>query len=120
MKPEQTNFAKGMDAEEHAAEYMLRQGYEVLARRYKTKGGEIDLIARRKKQICFVEVKVRQTETEALEAVTPRTQKRIEAAALYFISMHPEYADCDMRFDVIAITRPFKILHLDNAWEARS
>ena len=120
FKINQTNHAKGADAETMAADYLARQGYDIIARRYKTKFGEIDLIARRKNTLCFVEVKIRQTDEDALTSVTARSQKRIENAALHFIALHPEYTDYDMRFDVVAISKPFKILHLDNAWQARS
>lgn len=119
-RDDQTSYAKGLGAEDTAAEFLLKAGYNIIARRYKTKFGEIDLIAQRGTTLCFVEVKIRQTESEALESVTPRSQKRIELSALHFIATHESYANCDMRFDVIAITKPFKILHLDNAWEARS
>jgi putative endonuclease len=120
MKAKLTNFAKGIGAEEDAAVYLIKKGYEIIARRYKTKLGEIDMIAKKKNLICFVEVKIRQTETEALESINFKTQQRIENAALHFISTHPEYSDFEMRFDVIAISKPFQIRHLDNAWQARS
>jgi putative endonuclease len=116
----ETNYAKGFQAEEAAANYLIKKGFEILRHRYKTKLGEIDLIARHKNVLCFVEVKVRQSEVEALESINTKTQKRIENAALLFLAENPEYAECDMRFDVIGITKPFKIHHLDNAWEARS
>ena len=114
----QTNYARGVEAEERAAQYLEKQKYEIIVRRYKTKFGEVDIIARKGNVLCFVEVKMRQTIEEALESVTYRTRGRIEQSALYFISQHPEYLEYDMRFDVLTITKPFQITHLDNAWVA--
>lgn len=116
----QTNYSRGVEAEEHAANYLRERGYKIIKQRYKTKFGEIDIIARKGDIVCFVEVKARKTKAEALESVTPRAQRRIEQSALFFLSEYPEYVDFMMRFDVIAIAQPFEITHLDNAWEARS
>lgn len=117
-KAQPTNYAKGVAAENQAEDYLKAQGYEILRSRYKTKYGEIDLIARANDLICFVEVKVRAKKVDALEAVTPRTRKRIQNAALFFISENPELNDYAMRFDVITISGDGSISHLDNAWEA--
>ena len=114
----ETNHARGFRAEAAAAQFLENLGYTILKSRYKTKLGEIDIITKRNKLICFVEVKMRQTEAEALEAVNARTRRRIENAALIFLNENPEFTDYEMRFDVIAIIKPFSILHLDNAWEA--
>lgn len=120
MSTQNTNYAKGIGAEDMAARYLEAQGYTIIARRYKTKWGEIDLIARDAEILCFIEVKIRQTEAQALEAITLRARRRIEQSALFFLTQHPEYEGFTLRFDVIAVTRPFKILHLDNAWQAQS
>ena len=120
----QTSYAKGVRAEDVAADYLMEMGYKILERRYKTKYGEIDIIAllekAEEKVLCFVEVKVRKTYEEAVIAVTPRSQKRIEYSALSFLSQGPAYVTCDMRFDVVAITEGGEIWHLDNAWQACS
>ncbi len=117
----ETSYAKGMQAEDIAADYLAGQGYEILERRYKTKYGEIDIIASYEngdeKVLCFVEVKVRKAYEEAVEAVTPRSRKRIEKSALFFLSQEPSYVGKPMRFDVVAITRGGEIWHLDNAWQ---
>lgn len=121
---DETNYARGVRAEEEAAQYLERQGYKTLHQRYKTKFGEIDLIVQKDNLLCFVEVKMRRNIAEALESITPRVQKRIENTALFFLSEHPDYMNCDMRFDVIAMSYSkdgqLDITHLDNAWEARS
>ncbi len=101
-------------------DYLQNHGYEILKTRYKTKFGEIDIIAEADNVLCFIEVKARKNKVDAFESVTPRIQKRIEQSALFFISEFPEYADYGMRFDVVAVIPPFGITHLDNAWEASS
>ena len=51
-----TAYQKGVDAEKVAAQYLQDQGFEILCHRYKTKGGEIDLVAAQGEDIVFVEV----------------------------------------------------------------
>lgn len=116
----ETSHAKGMHAEDLAQNYLVQQGYEIIHTRYKTKFGEIDVIAQKGNLICFVEVKMRQNIEDALHAITPKTRKRVEQSALYFLSVFLEAAQCDLRFDVVAITQNGRITHLDNAWEAGS
>jgi putative endonuclease len=115
-----TNYARGVKAENLAVDYLKNYGYEILKTRYKTKFGEIDIIAKHEDCLCFIEVKMRGSERDALESVTPRIKKRIENSALFFLSENAAYNDFGMRFDVIAVTPPFHIRHLDNAWQTRS
>lgn len=116
MMKKQAAYIKGIQAEQSAARYLTRQGFDVLEERFKTKHGEIDLIALKDNQLIFVEVKARKTYEDAVEAVTPKTRQRIESAALYFLQLNPSYNECDMRFDIIVVNPPFSIHHLDNAW----
>lgn len=81
---------RGLAAETWAAWYLRLTGWRILKRRYKTKAGEIDLIAKKRKTVAFVEVKARKTRDAALEAVTPASQKRIAKAAKIFVSQHPK------------------------------
>ena len=73
--PIETSYARGVRAEEAAAQYLGQRGYEILCKRYKTKFGEIDLIVQKDNIICFVEVKMRGDIAQALESVTSRIQK---------------------------------------------
>ncbi len=116
----QKAYKRGLWVETLAAILLMAKGYRILKRRYKTPVGEVDLIAKKGRRLLFVEVKARRDLSEALESVNTKTQKRIERAGLHFISRHPDYADYEMRFDVIAMARPFRLQHLDNAWQARS
>ncbi len=123
----ETNYARGVKAEEFAADFLKGRKFDILETRYKTKFGEIDIIAKKGDILCFIEVKVRAKISDALEAVTRRAQKRIENSALFFLSENPDYMNYNMRFDVIALVKSsadnidnnrFEITYLDNAWEA--
>jgi putative endonuclease len=92
---------RGRRAETWVAWYLRAKGYRVLARRYKSPVGEIDLIVRRGRTIAFVEVKHRPTDVEASEATTPTAQHRIARAASYWLVRHPKATEADLRFDVV-------------------
>lgn len=117
----QTNYQKGVWAEKMAAAQLMVKGYKVLKTRYKTKGGEIDIIASKGDMIVFVEVKIRGKQSDALYAITPRNRRRVEQAALHFLAENPSYNDYAMRFDVMAFAKEkgggIWAEHLDNAWE---
>jgi len=113
----QLAYQKGVDAEMIAANYLRAHGYEIVQQRYKTNYGEIDLIVTKDQTLAAVEVKTRKTLPDALEAVTPRSRKRIEKALLHFVGQYTEYYQHDYRFDIVAITPPLCIHHLDNAWQ---
>lgn len=120
----QKAYERGVRAEDDAAAYLVALGYEILERRYKTKFGEVDLIARFDDSLIFVEVKAHKTMTDSLMAVNARTRKRIQDAALYYMSEHEAFADMGMRFDVMAVVDEndgaISIRHLDNAWMANT
>lgn len=119
-KDEPSNHARGLAAEATAQEYLKKRGFDVLETRYKTKYGEVDIIAVTGEILCFIEVKKRAKNADALASVSVSAQRRIENAALYFLSQNPEHINAAMRFDVVAISDDGHITHLDNAWEARS
>src|SRR6202007_145441 len=96
-------FRTGLSAESRAAAYLMAKGYRILAKRYRTAHGEIDLVARRRNLIAFVEVKARASLDEAAYAVTPRQQRRIIDAAQGWLMAHPEHAAFDLRFDAMLI-----------------
>ncbi|WP_422373966.1 YraN family protein [Roseibium sp.] len=111
--------ALGLSAENLAAWYLRLTGWRILKHRYKTKAGEIDLIAKRRKTVAFVEVKARRTRRAALEAVTPASQRRITKAAKIFVSRHAKAGFYTLRFDIIVI-RPWALPErIVNAFEAR-
>ncbi len=115
-----TAYQKGVWAEERAAAQLMMKGYKILAKRYKTRYGEIDLIVRKGDVIVFVEVKIRADISDALYAITPKNRRRVEQAASYYIAQNPELSDYGMRFDVMAFAGKGGGIwaeHLDNAWE---
>ncbi len=94
---------RGHTAEYWAALYLLLSGYRILAIRYRTRLGEIDLIARKKDVVAFVEVKARVSGQSAVDAVAFRSQQRIRAAADLWLSRRKDAASLSLRFDIIAI-----------------
>jgi putative endonuclease len=99
-----TRIALGKTGEDLACEELTRRGYAILARRYRTRRGEIDIIARDGPTIVFVEVKAREGHEfgEAAEAVTRLKRHRITQLALDYIMRH-RLSDCPYRFDVVSI-----------------
>jgi putative endonuclease len=113
-------FRLGLSAESRAAMLLIAKGYRILARRFKTPAGEIDLVARRRGTLIFVEVKARERTDDAAEALTGRGKQRIIAAAELWLARNPADAGRDIRFDVILVT-PGKIpQHVANAFDASS
>ena len=108
--------AWGRWAETLAAWSLRLRGYRVVARRYRTPLGEIDLIVRRGRLLAFVEVKARADLDLALGALGLRQRERTLRAAELFLLRHPGHADCILRFDLVAV-RPWRLpLHLVDAW----
>ena len=96
-------FHRGLSAETRAAALLLAKGYRIVARRWQSPVGEIDIVARRGRVLVFVEVKTRERLDEAAEAVTRRQQRRIAAAANAWLARHPEDGFRDIRFDAVLV-----------------
>src|SRR6266513_5978786 len=81
-RPErQIAFRTGISAESRAAAFLIAKGFRILARRWKSPVGEIDIVARRRSLLLFVEVKAREKLDDAAWSVTDRQRLRIVAAA---------------------------------------
>jgi putative endonuclease len=111
-------FRSGLSAETRAAAYLMAKGYRIMAKRFRTPYGEIDIVARRRSLLVFVEVKARASLDDAAYAVTPRQQQRIIDAAQAWLMAHPEHADFDLRFDVMLIAPRHLPRHLSAAFDA--
>ena len=112
-------FRYGLSAENRAVLLLMAKGFRIAARRYKTPVGELDIVARRRQLLLFVEVKARGARhDEAAEAVTARQQKRIVAAAQYWLASHPDDCTKHIRFDVISVTAWGFPRHLAGAFDA--
>jgi putative endonuclease len=118
-RPErQVAFRLGLSAETRAAALLLAKGYRIVARRWRSPVGEIDLVARRRRVLVFVEVKARGRFDDAAEAVTPRQKRRITAAAAAWLASHPDDAARDIRFDAVLVA-PWRIpRHIPAAFDA--
>ena len=113
----------GVSGENLAAAHLESAGYKILARNYRIRAAEIDLIAERDGVIVFVEVKTRRTKKfgRPAAAVTERKQKKIIEAASVFMQ-NAEYANRACLFDVIEIFASddgWQINQLENAFEVR-
>ena len=111
-------FGLGISAESRAAAWLIAHGYRILARRFKSPLGEIDIIAARRYTLIFVEVKARATLDDAAEAVTERQKQRIAAAAEIWLANNPVPAIRDMRFDAILVAPGKLPRHIQAAFEA--
>jgi putative endonuclease len=111
-------FRLGISAESRAAFFLIAKAYRIVARRWKTPFGEIDIVARRRRNLVFVEVKARDNLDAAAESVTERTRQRIVAAAEMWLARRPQDAQCTIRFDVILMVPGRMPRHIVNAFDA--
>lgn len=111
------NRRLGLKGEAAARKYLKKQGYKILEKNYKTKFGEIDIIAEKDGTVAFIEVKTRTSEDFGAprEAVDKSRQTRyIRGATAYFCGRE---IDCTVRFDVIEVLNG-QINHIENAFQA--
>jgi len=97
---------------------LMLTGHHILARRYRNSHGEIDLIAKRGKQLVFIEVKARQQVDDGLHALKPAQQQRIVRAASAFLANHPAYQELRIRFDFMVVSGIKWPKHIRHAFEA--
>ncbi len=107
---------RGLAAERLCALRLRLCGWRILARRYATAAGELDIVARRGRLIAFIEVKHRGERSGALETITARQRQRIENAASIFLSRHPNWRKLSLRFDVMVVIPWRWPSHLPDAW----
>lgn len=101
---ENTFKTLGLIGEELAAQFLRRRGYKVLMRNYECSLGEIDLVARQKDTLVFVEVKTRSSEEMGLpaEGVTFHKRRQVIKCAKYYMKRYG-LADVPCRFDVVSV-----------------
>lgn len=107
----------GRDGEARAAQYLRRRGWTLLDANYRSRYGEIDLIARKRNTVAFVEVKLRRDAhfAPAAAAVTLKKQERLRLTAMQWIAEHGDALD--LRFDIIEVyTADGRINHIENAF----
>jgi len=116
-----TPYELGEAGEEAALRYLISKKYKILARGFRLFRGEIDIIARDKKMLVFVEVKTRTRENFGLpeEFVNPSKQRQIRKIAQGFLTQN-DMEDVECRFDVLALIRTgknaYEINHIKNAF----
>ena len=93
---------------------LILKGYRILKHRYKLRGGEIDIIAKRGNKIAFVEVKTRKSEEKCQIAITPQQLYRIRKASQMFLKCNPKYFNCDFSYDVIFVADWHLPKHIEN------
>lgn len=109
----------GTRYEEAAAAYLAEKGYTILARNYRNRCGEIDLIAEKEAVLVFLEIKFRASDSrgDPLEAVDVRKQRRICKAAIYYYAQMGYTQDVPCRFDVIGIYGDGAVRHIEGAFD---
>ncbi|MCV3239536.1 YraN family protein [Mesorhizobium sp. ZC-5] len=113
-------YRRGHRGEWLAALALMLKGYRIVARRYRTKLGEIDLIARRGDLVLIVEVKVRATLIEAMDAIARQSERRIEAATDLWLSRQPDHGRLSIRFDMVAVLPRRWPVHVENVFYGRN
>ncbi|MEL8054969.1 MAG: YraN family protein [Pseudomonadota bacterium] len=108
--------ARGRRAETFAALFLQAKFYTILDRRVRLPVGEIDLIAKRGSVLAFVEVKQRASLEKCQTAVSLQSWRRISNAASAWTSQKPHLANCDWRYDLIAVTPRALPKHFKDFW----
>jgi putative endonuclease len=112
-------FRVGLSAESRAAVYLIAKGFRIVARRFRSPVGEVDIVARRGRLLIFVEVKARSRLDDAAESLLPRQQRRIAAAAAAWLAEHPDDAESHIRFDAVLVAPRRIPRHIPAAFETQ-
>ena len=97
------NTGSGKIGEHFTAEYLKEKGYEILEMNFKSRFGEIDIVAQNDRYLIFVEVKTRRADglTHPFEAITPGKRAKIIKTSQYYLLQHP--TQLQPRFDAAAV-----------------
>ncbi len=110
-------YRAGLFAENLASIWLRLKGWKILARRYRAATGEIDIIAKRRDVVAFVEVKARRNFDDAILAISPSGQRRIAAASRVWLAANPQAAALTLRFDAVLIAPRRFPRHVENAFQ---
>ena len=111
-----TNAAVGLAAEESACRALVSDGWAILAKRVRTKAGEVDAVAEKDGLLAFVEVKARPTLAMAASALGARQQGRLMAAAEILLAEHPDWGCNGVRFDVMLVDGQSRVRRVADAF----
>lgn len=116
-----SSHQRGLWAEALTTFFLICKGYRIVARRWKTRRGEIDILAYKGKTYVALEVKKRTSIHAAKYAITPRQRQRIEASLRAFIQrQYPSWPIDNFRFDVVCWGRWLWPIHIKGAWRPLS
>ncbi len=110
------SYETGRQSEDWAVDYLSKAGWTIVARNFRGRRGEIDVVARHGKVLVFLEIKgsLRQPRVEAVQA---RQIRRVRGAAEEFLARHRLPLDSEVRFDVLLIWGPpYQVSHLQDAF----
>jgi len=110
---------RGRGAETLACWYLRLKGWRILARRARVPGGEVDIVARRRRTLAFVEVKARASEQAAAFALDEWRLRRVVAAAERLTPRYLRDGD-DVRIDALFLVPGRWPRHLPNVWQGDS
>ncbi len=113
-------YRRGHRGEWIASLALMAKGFRIVAKRYKTPLGEIDLIARRGDLVLIVEVKARPTLMAAMEAISRQSEYRIEGAADLWLTRQRDFARLSVRFDMVAVLPWRWPVHVENIFHGRN
>lgn len=111
-----SNHARGLWAESLCCLALRLKGYRIIARRWKSPLGEIDIIAARRNILAIIEVKARPTLDRAAAAVSEKQQRRLGHSAREFLAREPKFNQYITRFDVMMVLPRHWPLHIPDAW----
>ena len=111
-----TSYRTGLAAEALCRAALRLKGYRIIAARYRSKLGEIDIIAKRGRALALIEVKARPNKETAAESILMRQRERLERAAMDFLARHPHLNRHELRFDVMLVAPWRWPVHITDAW----
>jgi|tagenome__1003787_1003787.scaffolds.fasta_scaffold19097486_1 putative endonuclease len=113
---DRTAYASGMAAEETACAALQADGWTVLARRIRTKAGEVDAVAEKAGVLAIIEVKSRPTLAEAATALSVRQQNRLLGACEIILGEHPDWGVNGVRFDILVVDKAGRVRRIADAF----
>ncbi|MEZ5871450.1 MAG: YraN family protein [Nitratireductor sp.] len=116
LRRKRAALERGRKGEWLAAFALQLRGYRIVTRNFRCKAGEIDIIARRRDLVLFVEVKARSSIAAAVDAVSHDSQRRIANAADFWMSRQRDQYRLSWRFDIIAVLPRRWPVHLEDAF----
>lgn len=112
------SYEKGKAAEEQVAKLYSREGYNILARRWRGPAGELDLVVERAGEVVFIEVKASRDFSRAVLSLTRRQIDRIYRSAGHFLGFLTTGQETLSRFDVALVNQRGQIERVTNAISA--